>query len=1103
MTPSTSPPPRRRERATLQRAYPIASAVVLALGAACGTEAPVSAPASATIASIVPQPAADLALAMPSRVAAAAIGAACGVEPQRPFDVAPSSAPLPSGALSSMMMATFLGPAGNPSNPLLSTTSLTLLDLLAVGGTASGGGASAYPTDVNGLGQIVGYSGVNGAFRAYVWKQPTGFTSIAPLPGDAMSLAMGTNDAGLVVGYSLTTPLAVRAFTYSGGTATQLGPAFSGSAITYAMAVGNSGHIVGYGRFSPGVDHAWRHAGVSFQDLGVPAGYTSSYATAVSNDGGSVAGYVRSATAKRPALWQGSGWTVLALPAGYDEGEATGVNASGKVVGWMRVTGTTTQFRGFYFDGATMHVVPTLGGTMSRLWAINDAGLAAGYGTLPGDLDTHAIRYAPGTGVTELGKQVGACSSYGYAITPDGDVVGNNIISTTYRESVWPIDPPARYSLGDRVWTDVDGNAAQDAGEPGINGATLTLYDAANAVLGTTTTAGDGQYSFPNLLAGSYKVCVTAGIPAGLTQTYDLTAPMTDQCATASVGPSRTDVDFGYTPPRFTLGDLVWNDVDASGGAAQGAGEPGIGGVTLSIAGPAGYSATTTTAANGSYSFANLLAGSYTVCVASSNMAAGGPLAGYAQTYDLDGIAAGSQHCATASVGPSRADVDFSYTPPRYSLGDRVWTDANGNAAQDAGETGINGVTVTVTNAANAVVGTATTAGDGQYTVGNLPAGTYKVCVTAGVPAGMTQTYDLTAPTTDHCATASVGPSRTDVDFGYWMGSPPSLGAFVLLDGTCSVKPSITFTATDSDGPAPLTFVVTWSDATSASGSFTSGVPVTVEKAAPYANGSYTATVTVRDGNGQTATATRTVTYACVGSVGDFAWIDANGNGKQDAGEPGLAGVKLTLGGAGSGSQTTTASGAYLFGSLAMGSYTVTATAPAGWLPTIVNAPGTNGANDSNGSPASATLTAASPNDLTLDFGFVPAAGSGQGCTPGYWKQKQHFDSWKWYGQSDLVDVVFGLGAKPFRSTAKNNPTGALTLLQALELNGNGGGEQLFRHGTAALLNSVYQSGVSYPYTAAQVITMVRTAWLSGDAAKIDAAHSALGAANEKGCPLN
>ena len=165
--------------------------------------------------------------------------------------------------------------------------------------------------------------------------------------------------------------------------------------------------------------------------------------------------------------------------------------------------------------------------------------------------------------------------------------------------------------------------------------------------------------------------------------------------------------------------------------------------------------------------------------------------------------------------------------------------------------------------------------------------------------------------------------------------------------------------------------------------------------------------------------------------------------------------------------------------------------------------PGTNGANDSNASPSTVVLSAWNAQDLTIDFGFVPAAGSGQGCTPGFWKQPQHFDAWKWYTQTDMLDDVFGIQSKPFRSTQNKNPSGALTLLDAIQLNGNGGAEQLFRHGTAALLNSVYQSGVSYPYTAAQVIKMVRDAWLSGDASKIEATHLPFNAANEKGCPLN
>src|SRR5262249_10276276 len=58
-----------------------------------------------------------------------------------------------------------------------------------------------------------------------------------------------------------------------------------------------------------------------------------------------------------------------------------------------------------------------------------------------------------------------------------------------------------------------------------------------------------------------------------------------------------------------------------------------------------------------------------------------------------------------------------------------------------------------------------------------------------------------------------------------------------------------------------------------------------------------TATVTAKAGNiTVTATDTATVHVATVlGSIGDFVWNDINHNGLQDAGEPGVQGVGVTL----------------------------------------------------------------------------------------------------------------------------------------------------------------------------------------------------------------
>ena len=75
--------------------------------------------------------------------------------------------------------------------------------------------------------------------------------------------------------------------------------------------------------------------------------------------------------------------------------------------------------------------------------------------------------------------------------------------------------------------------------------------------------------------------------------------------------------------------------------------------------------------------------------------------------------------------------------------------------------------------------------------------------------------------------------------------------------------------------------------------------------------------------------AVRTVTVVA-SEIGDYVWNDLNSNGIQETGEPGVAGVPVTLSGtdvdgnAITASTTTDANGAYLFANLPSGSYVVT-----------------------------------------------------------------------------------------------------------------------------------------------------------------------------------
>jgi hypothetical protein len=184
--------------------------------------------------------------------------------------------------------------------------------------------------------------------------------------------------------------------------------------------------------------------------------------------------------------------------------------------------------------------------------------------------------------------------------------------------------------------------------------------------------------------------------------------------------------------------------------------------------------ATTTTAGDGNYTFANLAPGTYTVKVVSSTLPAAST-----PTFDLDGTATAHTAAFTLTAGQNRTDVDFGYRGT-LSIGDRVWNDANGNAVQDSTETGINGVTVQLLSGST-VIATTTTNSSGNYTFGSLVAGTYTVkIVTSTLPVNFTQTYDLDGLSSAHQATVNLTASRTDVDFGYHFYSSNPLGTGTL-----------------------------------------------------------------------------------------------------------------------------------------------------------------------------------------------------------------------------------------------------------------------------------------------------------------------------------
>jgi len=137
-----------------------------------------------------------------------------------------------------------------------------------------------------------------------------------------------------------------------------------------------------------------------------------------------------------------------------------------------------------------------------------------------------------------------------------------------------------------------------------------------------------------------------------------------------------------------------------------------------------------------------------------------------------------------------------------------------------------------------------------------------------------------------------------------------------------------------------------------------------------------TYTVTITDENGCSCTAE--VTLEDPAKLGDFVWEDVDENGQQDAGEPGIEGVKATLTGTSDDGVDvmrmleTDADGMYMFDGLPPGSYKVTFGEPDGFDPTLQDVG--DDATDSDADPNTGMTgfydLDAGEYDDTVDAGF-------------------------------------------------------------------------------------------------------------------------------------
>ena len=314
--------------------------------------------------------------------------------------------------------------------------------------------------------------------------------------------------------------------------------------------------------------------------------------------------------------------------------------------------------------------------------------------------------------------------------------------------------------------------------------------------------------------------------------------------------------DAPFTLETVAIGSTVFLDPNDNG-MQDPAGTPdpesGIPGVTLSLFLDANNDgmltgaeltavATTMTGANGDYYFGDLLPGVYQVSVDMSNFdLAGGVLSGLA-TSSTDVATSGNDDAAdgddngmqpggpfaqvtspfvtlvpgteptneTGSNGGQdvanglpdangNMTVDFGFIP-NVAIGSTVFFDPNDNGLQDAGETGIGGVTVQLLYDANnngvidgaeaTPTATVTTTPDGNYIFADLPDGNYQVVIPASNFSGGALDTALTSSTNPPSAALLMGDNQTDGDDnGTQAGGPGTRVVSQLINLMAGMEP--------------------------------------------------------------------------------------------------------------------------------------------------------------------------------------------------------------------------------------------------------------------------------------------------------------------------
>lgn len=501
---------------------------------------------------------------------------------------------------------------------------------------------------------------------------------------------------------------------------------------------------------------------------------------------------------------------------------------------------------------------------------------------------------------------------------------------------------------------DVNDNGLRDENEIGMLGAEVRLVSEDGEIDLTQTPAEDGTYFFDGVMPGRYTLHYLLGEHREMAKVVEGGNTVAHDGPDTVYGPFEVVMGEALTLPvagAVTLGNFsgaVFEDLNANGQWDEG--EKALAGaaVTLTPDRTGIEAAQAVTGADGAFDLEGLRPAGYTLTVALPE--------GYIFSCPLEGLAFGtlgeqSLVCAWQTL-TDRTDKAIGAVKPG-SISGVIWLDENEDGTRGEGELLMSGVSLELVDERGGAVVKRTASTDQGFRFDNVRPGTYTVRLTLpdqSSPAAdsastfvanglrMTQTgvtveagEDVDGLTTGLISATSVA-GRLYLDENG--ARTPLAGVTVSLYKGGELSPLMTVLTDDSgryrfDGLWPADYYLE------------AGLPsgtIFVRPDDPNYESGASAVTASGEGAGTSGLfylhmsqhrLDMDVIYIKPARVGDLAWLDENGNGLVDEGEPGIPGITVQLlqDGEAVYETVTDAYGYYLFTDVYPGAYTLVAKA--------------------------------------------------------------------------------------------------------------------------------------------------------------------------------